>query len=1711
MKRITLTLALILTTIMSFAQTKDSEGHVLSGLWKEYYKARKADKPKDQCTALEAIKKEAAEKRLAWDFYDAADKYVSVRSEINWKDRQSLQEAFQKEVEQMGEPVAVFFMLHYGWSKEACEKYVTMHKDELLKSSNPEFYKRDGKFTRFGFYQVLSKLVKNDYEYAIWSILGANQTRLVADYYGDTYPQAALAEYWGYVSTGYEYGIYDKLGAYANKYAGKAAALLAIDWRLSYDWRALDRNKTSTSRDFEDMRDRCKAFIKDRSSFTGLEKQIADCCTRVDGVLNTLESKNIETDIDSDRAQLGLRNIKSLDFSILSGDKKVWSTQLVNQKASYYKVDTLSVNLPDLPDGKYEVLCTAPGCVEKTGYSKHSLSMAVRRIDKGYGAFVAEYISGKPVQKCIFEVLDADDNVILTTPELDMEGFTQLPDDVQKQLRRDDERKLRARCTDSKGLKRMSESLYIYSYNWTASPEDNKSIGNILVLTDRGAYNPGETIHFKAILYQGRYSYELVPAGTSVTVELIDPENNTVATQNLTTNDFGSVSGSFPLTGTSRGGMFRLRVMKGSTASATRSVRVDEFVLPTFELEWDRDDMLYLRGDEVRVSGRVVSYSGHKLGEVRARYSIPGHKDIPVELRPDGTFEFFIDSEKVYDRYGFPVTVTVADSTGETLDFQTYKHVNYRIPLSATVKNEVPGRYTLSSGSNGGGWIIRDSFARVLFSTGGYLRKGMEIYYEVQNESGKKVLSGTADPGATLDLDLSGKTSGLYKLIVKTSARRVDGEMETADASYTFIKAEDTDTALDMNVTSFFKELGGEDIALQFGSTDGPVWAVVELVCSGNVLLEHQMITLKGERGRKGSLVTVSYPRKEHYPESLTLSVLYFHKGMVHTYSRTIELPVITRQLPLSFTRFTDLVRPGQKCSLLIATEPGVECAATLFDKATEEIEPNAWRKVLPARRPVPVVRYRSVCGSCGMYYLYDDMVYGADAAGAMLMKTASRSHVMAEAADMEEASEPNSAGNSAPDVHIRDNFGATMAWESHLRSDDNGQIELGFTGADRLSTYYVQLFAHDKDMTNAVLRQELKVSIPVKLSFVQPLFLYAGDEYVARATVSSTQDVAVSGKAEVRIFGGSDYKTAPQLLCKSQTLTIPAGGSVPFSAAFDIPADEPVLGVLVTFTCDDKTLGSDAMFVSIPVKGAVQTLTEAHSAVFLAGADKDKLIADLRSRFVNADASSIVPVERDILAMIREAIPDSIEPKGSDVLSLTEAYYSNVLARRVGAPGVPEAELAEIMKKIASCQNTGGGIAWFEGMRSSPVITAAVLQRIASMPEAESSPLNVEAAVKYLDSSYFTQEDRPWWCGTLSMENYLLTRSLYPGVSFEKPASKQYRQFKKSVRSYLTPSVSRGLNANILGKARRLRTLQSLLTLDEGKTLAKAWGLNLCRRVSRSYLADVESLLQYSVSHKSGGCYYPNAVMPWRGLLESELYAHALLCDLFTAASSSLDVKGDSRKSASAASCREVAEGIRLWIMIQKETQQWEKDAAYIEAIASVLRGTPETLQTKVIVLSTTFTKPFASVKASGNGFTVERKFSLNGKELSEGDKVRVGDRILASYKIWSEENRSFVRLTAPRPASMRPVNQLSGHIGWMFRPMSYGAWSFSPQGYRNVLSDKTEYWFDSYPEEHTTLTEEFFVTQEGSFQMPAVEIESLYAPHYRANDSGRGALVSE
>ena len=89
--------------------------------------------------------------------------------------------------------------------------------------------------------------------------------------------------------------------------------------------------------------------------------------------------------------------------------------------------------------------------------------------------------------------------------------------------------------------------------------------------------------------------------------------------------------------------------------------------------------------------------------------------------------------------------------------------------------------------------------------------------------------------------------------------------------------------------------------------------------------------------------------------------------------------------------------------------------------------------------------------------------------------------------------------------------------------------------------------------------------------------------------------------------------------------------------------------------------------------------------------------------------------------------------------------------------PSDVEAEMpdSELFAKVFACHNADGGFAWFEGMKSSPVITATLLERFSKMISAgyldASAPVSADAAlcadvdavlrsaVRYLDKSHFS------------------------------------------------------------------------------------------------------------------------------------------------------------------------------------------------------------------------------------------------------------------------------------------------------------------------------------------------------------------------------------
>lgn len=1776
-------LCLVAITTCAFVKRNGGQaakdGLMLTGLWKDYDAAVKADRPKEMLAVLDTIISKAKAGRLHYDFYHAASQRMTVAALRDWKQRDEFNAWLDKEVGEYDEPIVTF---RHRLSKESAASmtdYVLVSKARLQAARNGAFYDD-------GLHELWTGLVGDDYEYALW-ILGVMRRSekamsLLEEYVGGSYPKSAYLEFRRIVGRSYSYkdeGRAEKAEAmrsFARKYDGRAVSLYAKAVLLKDRFDSLSRVRPSSSADLErsykSLYADCLEVEKERLSYTkGIDKKIAGKMDDFKSLSQVLDKKEIDISFEKGVVVLKLRNLDKVKVEFVRDAKSarpLIRKTIINPDNRFYLQDTVEVRLPVCDDGKYLFKVRNGKVAAKAEWTRQTLSIAHRADSEALRFFVADYLTGEPLEKVDLELVRSENTVaVVRDVALGKDGFTPLPEEIVSALKKGAVSYLVASYRDKDGFLHKTADHYIYGDAGSTSFVEKDASGTYCeVFTDKSAYNPGETVGFKAVLYRGDISGSLQTfgSGAGVKAELVNPEGKTLCDKDLKTNEYGSVAGSFDLPAEGRNGSFQVRITSGDL-EVSKWIVVDEFILPTYDLSFDTADRLFIVGDTVEVSGKVFSFSGHPLSSAAVSYSLGRRGGTlasgQLTLEADGSFTVRF-ATKDDDYYGgfLNLTVKVVDSTGETKEFSKYVPVLDYFSLVADVTNASAGAVEPSrKDGRGTPCMVSGDKAVVLFGAEDIMRNKMtspvEVSYSLTDASGENVVSGKTFTGRTEEIALP--KAGLYSLEAESRIVRGDGRKVSAKKQVMILRVDDTAVTLDAKVRNFFKPVGdcadgwlrsGEEIKVQFGAGEGPVWAVVELFGDKRQLLEHKIVYLDGKVGETGSVTFLTYNYKEDYPDAVRLMVRYFRDGTCSSFDKEFKRERSTLELPLEFSTFTDKALPGKEYSLTLKSAPGVEAVAAVFDKSSESISPNEWPTVRLSEFGAEMVYVTSSLGGVRGQVLYDEMLIGyaprqAKVRGLGRNNASERVELMADSADggyVESSAAPVLMMSKAElaeeevtsqGVAVRSDFSSSLAFEPFLRSGADGRMFMKFRTSDRLSTFIVQVWAHTKEMRNACVRREVVVTVPVKVALVEPKYLYKGDKYVLRATVSNSSDKSVAGVAALHTYSSKDYEGSRPFASRTRGVTVPAGGSVAVEFEVD-PKDHDELGLKVVFADNAKTF-SDGVFVSLPVREARQTLTEAHSAVLTAGADRDALVRRLESEFTGTTSKGAEVKEVDIRRMVLDALPSKVEPTGKDVLSLTEALYVRKVAASLGAKVEVKMSDEALVERIKACLNAGGGFGWFEGFRSSPIVTAVVLERFAKMRDAgiDYGGIDADSSVKWLDSNQFLHGGvSPRWCGRLSMEEYAYVRSMYSSVPFDVSAqtrneksdySRNFKDFRKEVKDYLLPSAKdgRGLDGQILAKARRIKTLANLVGNDGGLALASSWGVRFsaASRMNQSIAADVQSLLEYAVPHVSGGWYYPNAVMPFRGLLAGEAYAHSMLCDLL---SSEYVASAEVTSPTEDVTARQIADGIRLWLMLQKETQKWDVDPAFVDAVNSVLSGSADILATKVVSLTKTYTVPFSRIVSAGNGFSIERHFYKkvdggNGKdgrlEIFPGMKLKVGDRITAEYRIWSQENRSFIRLTAPREAAFRPVDQLSGAYGWRLNPLSVaGAWSITPQGYRDVKSDRTEYWFDVYPEEKTTVAEDFYITQEGTFSAPVVTIESLYAPHYRANASFGGSLAT-
>lgn len=263
--------------------------------------------------------------------------------------------------------------------------------------------------------------------------------------------------------------------------------------------------------------------------------------------------------------------------------------------------------------------------------------------DAGLRIVVQETDSGQPIEGASVTVdLQTTDGVLsLFDGQTDINGSApirfRLPEDVEI----GSEPTIIVQTKSRAGQDRVERQIAL---------QDNV---RILLSPDKPLYQPGQTIHMRALVLN---SFDLTPAQGKIVKFLVeDSKGNKVYRQTVTTSEFGIVSTDFPLADRVNQGDYKLIASVTNQQSqqleyAERTVEVRPYVLPKFGLNLTTERAFYLPGQRVEGQIQADYFYGKPVAEAEIRLtgvSYDVERTVAISLTGqtdlDGGYDFSFD------------------------------------------------------------------------------------------------------------------------------------------------------------------------------------------------------------------------------------------------------------------------------------------------------------------------------------------------------------------------------------------------------------------------------------------------------------------------------------------------------------------------------------------------------------------------------------------------------------------------------------------------------------------------------------------------------------------------------------------------------------------------------------------------------------------------------------------------------------------------------------------------------------------------------------------------------------------------------------------------------------------------------------------------------------------------------------------------------------
>lgn len=795
---------------------------------------------------------------------------------------------------------------------------------------------------------------------------------------------------------------------------------------------------------------------------------------------------------------------------------------------------------------------------------------------------------------------------------------------------------------------------------------------------------------------------------------------------------------------------------------------------------------------------------------------------------------------------------------------------------------------------------------------------------------------------------------------------------------------------------------------------------------------------------------------------------------------------------------------------------------------------------------------------------------------------------------------ENNNQNNSKDEIALRTNLKETAFFMPELKTNEQGEIIISFTAPEALTKWKFLGLAHTKDLKYGIITKETITQKELMITPNLPRFFREGDKLNISVKINNLVEKDIQGQVELQFLDAYTRESLDRLFFNNEKQKIfTAKKEQSTSSSWTISIPEGVYAVIVRTTAKSGK-HSDGEEIVIPVLTNRMLVTETMPLPIRGNQTKkftfEKLINQNNGSTTLRNHQLTLEFSANPVWYAIQALPYMMEYPYECAEQTFSRYYANSIATHVAnshpkikavfdswkidspeallsnleknqelksvilaeTPWVLDAkneserkkhvallfdmnrmakELASARKKLMQLQSPNGGFMWFKGMRDDRYITQHIVAgighlqhlNITNAKEDKEIKSILKNAVNYLDNRI--REDYESLVrnkADLSKRqinyfqiHYFYARSFFTDIKVSSQNQKAYDYYYTQMQKYW-------LENN--------RYAQGMIAL----VLYRTGDKNISNDI-------VKSLKENALFHDELGMYWKENI-PGYYWYQAPIETHSLLLEVFN------EVAKD----------KKLVDELRIWLLKQKQVQDWKTTKATAEACYALLltgsdwtQTTADNVEIKLGDIQINPSKISGLKVEAGTGYfktswkeknvnpqmgniavtkndegigwgavywqyfeqldkiTVhETPLKLNKKlfiektsttgnvivPLDKNHELKVGDKVIVRIELRVDRSMEYVHMKDMRASCFEPLNVLSGY-------RYQGGLGY----YESTGDAATNFFFDYLPQGTYVFEYPLRVFHQGDFSNGITSIQSMYAPEFTSHSEGLRVKVKE